>query len=68
MDTIKKGTITELYCELDFTKLGYVVSQPITPCRYDFIVDLDAGSYLFFLMNPNKSIAFTLPKASPTKR
>ena len=26
--------------QLDFTKLGYIVSQPITPCRYDFLVDL----------------------------
>lgn len=40
MNTIQKGVVTELQCQLDFTKLGYVVSQPITPCRYDFLVDL----------------------------
>lgn len=40
MNTIQKGVVTELQCQLDFTKLGYIVSQPITPCRYDFLVDL----------------------------
>lgn len=39
MDTIQKGTVTELCCALDFTKLGYIISQPLSPCRYDFIVD-----------------------------
>ena len=41
MDTIQKGTITELQCQLDFTKLGIVVSQPISPCRYDFVADIN---------------------------
>lgn len=41
MDTIQKGTITELQCQIDFTKLGYVISQPIVPCRYDFVVDIN---------------------------
>ena len=41
MDTIQKGVITELQCQIDFTKLGYVVSQPISPCRYDFVIDVD---------------------------
>ena len=40
MDSIEKGVCTELYCQLDFTKLGYIVSQPIKPCRYDCLVDL----------------------------
>lgn len=40
MDTIQKGLLTELQCQLDFTKLGYIVSQPISPCRYDFLVDI----------------------------
>ena len=40
MDTIQKGKFTELQCQLDFTKLGYIVSEPILPCRYDFLVDL----------------------------
>lgn len=39
-NTLFKGTITELQCQMDFTKLGYVVSQPIVPCRYDFLVDI----------------------------
>ena len=41
MDTIQKGVVTELQCQIDFTKLGYIVSQPISPCRYDFVVDVD---------------------------
>ena len=40
MDTIQKGVITELQCQIDFLKLGYLISQPISPCRYDFLVDL----------------------------
>lgn len=40
MDTIQKGVITELQCQIDFLRLGYLVSQPISPCRYDFLVDL----------------------------
>lgn len=41
-NNIKKGLITELRCELDFTKLGYIVSKPITTdSRYDYIVDLN---------------------------
>lgn len=41
MDTIQKGVVTELQCQIDFTKLGYIVSQPISPCRYDFVVDIN---------------------------
>ena len=40
MNSIQKGTLTELQCQYDFIKLGYLVSQPISPCRYDFIVDI----------------------------
>lgn len=40
MTSIQKGTLTELQCQYDFTKLGYLVSQPISPCRYDFVVDI----------------------------
>lgn len=40
MTSIQKGTLTELQCQYDFTRLGYLVSQPISPCRYDFIVDI----------------------------
>lgn len=40
MNSLQKGTITELQCQLDFIKLGYIVSQPIAPCRYDFLVDI----------------------------
>ena len=40
MNTIQKGILTELQCQIDFTKLGFNVSQPILPCRYDFVIDL----------------------------
>lgn len=39
MDTNFRGTITELKCKLYFLELGYVVSTPETPTRYDFILD-----------------------------
>ena len=39
MNTNIKGTITELKCKLYFLELGYVVSTPDTPTRYDFILD-----------------------------
>lgn len=45
MDTNFKGTITELECKIYFLKLGYIVSTPETPVRYDFI--LDTGKNLF---------------------
>ena len=41
-EKMKKGLLTELRCELDFTNLGYVVSKPITAdSRYDYIVDIN---------------------------
>lgn len=40
MDTIQKGVTTELQCELDFVRLGYIISKPIQPCRYDYLVDI----------------------------
>ncbi len=39
------GTITELKCFTHFLELGYNVSIPQTPCRYDCIVD--TGKNLF---------------------
>lgn len=38
-NTNLKGTITELKCKLYFLELGYTVSTPDTPDRYDFILD-----------------------------
>ena len=41
-ENIKKGLLTELRCEIDFTTLGCVVSKPITAdSRYDYIVDVN---------------------------
>ena len=41
-DSSIKGTLTELQCQIDFTKRGFVVLQPITPdSKYDFIVDIN---------------------------
>ena len=34
-----KGVITELKCKTYFLELGYIVSTPETPSRYDFILD-----------------------------
>lgn len=39
MDTNIKGTITELKCKTYFLELGYTVSTPDNPTRYDFILD-----------------------------
>ena len=39
MDSNLKGTITELKCKTYFLELGYIVSTPETPARYDFILD-----------------------------
>lgn len=38
-DTNRIGTITEFKCMTYFMELGYVVSVPQCPCRYDFIID-----------------------------
>lgn len=34
------GTITEMKCITYFMELGYTVSIPQNPCRYDFIIDV----------------------------
>lgn len=39
MDTNLIGTITELKCKTYFLELGYIVSTPESPTRYDFILD-----------------------------
>lgn len=44
-DTNRIGTVTELKCITYFVELGYTVSVPQNPCRYDFI--LDTGNNLF---------------------
>lgn len=40
MDTNIIGTITELKCITYFLELGYNVSIPQSPSRYDFILDI----------------------------
>lgn len=39
IDTNLIGTITELKCKTYFLELGYMVSTPDSPARYDFILD-----------------------------
>lgn len=39
MNSNLKGTLTELKCKTYFLELGYMVSTPISPVRYDFILD-----------------------------
>lgn len=42
IDSSQKGLLTELQCQTDFTKLGILLSQPITQdSRYDFIADIN---------------------------
>lgn len=46
-ETKQKGLLTELQCQLAFSKLGTIVSQPIMEdSRYDFLVDLGKGHIL----------------------
>ena len=44
LDTNIVGTVTELKCKTYFLELGYTVSTPENPTRYDFI--LDTGNQL----------------------
>ena len=39
LSTNVRGTITELKCKTYFLELGYMVSTPESPTRYDFILD-----------------------------
>lgn len=42
----QKGLITEIQCELNFTKYGIILSKPITnDCRYDYIADINGKLY-----------------------
>ena len=45
MDTNLIGAITELKCITYFLELGYTVSVPQNPCRYDFIIDTGNNLY-----------------------
>ena len=45
-ETQQKGTLTELHCILDLTKLGYRCLQPIDDSsKYDVVVDLGNGVF-----------------------
>ena len=54
MDTNIKGVITELKCKTYFLELGYTVSTPENPTRYDFI--LDTGDKLLKIQVKTSSI------------
>ena len=41
INTNFKGAITELKCKTYFLELGYAVSTPEVPVRYDFIIDVN---------------------------
>ena len=45
MDTNIIGTVTELKSEIRLMELGYIVSQPLTPVRYDYIIDTGTNLY-----------------------
>lgn len=62
MDSILKGCITELKCKLYFMEIGYTVSTPENPMRYDFI--LDTGKKLFRVQV--KTAVFTKEKLTIT--
>lgn len=40
-ETLLKGRITELRCELWFLEHGFLVSTPDIPYQYDFLVDIE---------------------------
>lgn len=45
--TQQKGTLTELHCILDLTKLGYRCLQPVDESsKYDIVVDLEKGKFI----------------------
>lgn len=51
-----KGKITELKCQEDFIKRGYLVSQPIVAdSKYDFIVDINNVLYKIQCKSANLS-------------
>lgn len=54
LDTNIRGTITELKCKLYFLELGYMVSTPESPTRYDFI--LDTGKKI--IKNSSKNLSY----------
>lgn len=54
MDNITKGTLTELKCLTKLIELGYNVSVPQKPDRYDFI--LDTGKSLFKVQTKTSSL------------
>lgn len=41
-ETLLKGRITELKCELWFLEHGFLVSVPTVPYQYDFLVDVNS--------------------------
>ena len=44
--TNQKGLLTELQCQLEFSKAGIVVFAPITPdSKADFVVDINEKLY-----------------------
>ncbi len=45
-ETQKKGTLTELYCICDLTRLGYRCLKPVDESsKYDVVVDLGSGIF-----------------------
>ena len=45
MDTVQKGRITELKVITFLTEQGVVVSEPVVPCRYDLVIDINDKLY-----------------------
>ena len=55
-ETKQKGLITEIECELAFSKLGILLSKPIAEdSRYDYIADL--GNNLLRIQCKTSSVA-----------
>lgn len=44
MRSVEKGELAQLKAELRAVELGYVVARPLTPTRYDLLVDF--GSHI----------------------
>ena len=44
-DTLLKGRLTEIKVATFFLELGYIISTPIIPCQYDFLLDVNNKIY-----------------------
>lgn len=68
-ENTRKGLLTELQCQQDFSKAGILLSQPIVnDSRYDFIADIDGTLYRIqcktAMLVDEKATAISFPTAN----